>query len=180
MVLLALLVLYFSPASLSSALLVGLEPVTQLAIGLAAGAAVALASYVGFIVQSRRKYTQRAVASYGRLDLRGLNPLWIGLAAGVGEELLFRGALQPLLGLWLTSAVFVLVHVRAYQFKTIDVPTMIQAAGLFAAGVLLGLVARYIGLIAAILVRSMIDIVALYTIRSMQARPAGSASLGQP
>lgn len=32
-----------------------------------------------------------------------------GLSA-VGEELLFRGAMQPTLGLWLTSAIFALMH----------------------------------------------------------------------
>ncbi len=165
MISIALLILCLSPATLSSALLVGLKPSIQVALGLAAGAVVAATSYLGFVVQSRRQYTQRTVASYSRLDLRGLNPLWIGLAAGFGEELLFRGALQPLLGLWLTSAIFVLVHVRAYQFKSIDVPTLIQATGLFAASVLLGLIAQYVGLIAAMLVHAIIDIVSLYAIR---------------
>ncbi len=41
-------------------------------------------------------------------------PLWapplLGLASGVGEEVLFRGALQPLLGWVATSVVFGLVH----------------------------------------------------------------------
>ena len=37
--------------------------------------------------------------------MRGFNPLWISLCAGFGEEMLFRGAPQPLLGLWLTSLV---------------------------------------------------------------------------
>lgn len=32
------------------------------------------------------------------------------LASPVGEEILFRGALQPTLGLWLTSALFGLAH----------------------------------------------------------------------
>jgi len=168
MVSLALLILYFSPGSLRSALLHGLEPSIQVGIGLAAGMLVAATSYVGFLVQSKRQYTQRTVASYSRLELSGLNPLWIGLAAGFGEELLFRGALQPLLGLWLTSVIFVAVHVRAYQVKSIDVPTLIQATGLFAASVLLGLITKYVGLIAAILVHALVDIIALYAIRSIQ------------
>jgi hypothetical protein len=38
--------------------------------------------------------------------------LTIALSAGIGEEMLFRGALQPRLGLVLTSATFAIVHVQ--------------------------------------------------------------------
>jgi uncharacterized protein len=38
--------------------------------------------------------------------------LILALAAGIGEEVLFRGALQPVFGLWLTSIVFAVVHVQ--------------------------------------------------------------------
>ncbi len=38
--------------------------------------------------------------------------LILAIAAGVGEELLFRGALQPVFGLPLTSVVFALIHVQ--------------------------------------------------------------------
>lgn len=39
---------------------------------------------------------------------------WLALAvgAGIGEEILFRGALQPALGIWFTSALFAIVHVQ--------------------------------------------------------------------
>lgn len=51
-------------------------------------------------------YYRQMIDLASRLDLRGLNPLWFGLCAGAGEELLFRGAVQPLAGLWLTSVIF--------------------------------------------------------------------------
>lgn len=35
----------------------------------------------------------------------------VALCSGVGEELLFRGALQPWLGLWLTSVAFGFAHI---------------------------------------------------------------------
>ena len=48
--------------------------------------------------------------------LAGFNTLgdWfvLALAAGVGEEILFRGALQPVLGLGFTSLLFAIVHVQ--------------------------------------------------------------------
>lgn len=37
--------------------------------------------------------------------------LVIALASAIGEELLFRGALQPWLGLWAAAATFALVHI---------------------------------------------------------------------
>jgi membrane protease YdiL (CAAX protease family) len=36
--------------------------------------------------------------------------LWLAAVSGIGEELLFRGALQPWWGLWFTSALFGLIH----------------------------------------------------------------------
>lgn len=44
---------------------------------------------------------------------------WLALAlsAGVGEEILFRGALQPIFGIWITSLLFAIVHVQ-YGFLT--------------------------------------------------------------
>lgn len=44
---------------------------------------------------------------------------WLALAlgAGIGEEILFRGALQPVFGNWFTSILFAIVHVQ-YGFLT--------------------------------------------------------------
>ena len=36
----------------------------------------------------------------------------VALGAGVGEELLFRGALQPIFGLWFTSIIFAIAHIQ--------------------------------------------------------------------
>ncbi|SDG78250.1 hypothetical protein SAMN04488027_10738 [Psychroflexus sediminis] len=44
------------------------------------------------------------------LDLHWTDILFYSFCAGVGEEILFRGALQPLLGLWLAAIVFVILH----------------------------------------------------------------------
>lgn len=43
--------------------------------------------------------------------------LLLALATGVGEEILFRGALQPVFGLWPTAVLFALVHIQ-YGFLT--------------------------------------------------------------
>ena len=164
----ALVVIYFfHRQSLSDAMLVGLPITQQIVIALAVGLVYALAGYFGFKWQSKNKTIKKTVDSYSRLDLNGLNPIWISICAGVGEEFLFRAAVQPLIGIWLTSIVFVLAHARAYQFKTINIATFIQASSIFAISVFLGLIFQYVGLIAAILIHTMIDVVGLYSIRHL-------------
>lgn len=53
----------------------------------------------------------------------------LALAAGMGEELLFRGALQPVFGLWLTAVLFALAHVQ-YGFTLITVAVFIIGVAL--------------------------------------------------
>jgi hypothetical protein len=153
----------------------GVSPVAQLLAGLGIGAVVALNSLIGYRLSLRSRSGARTIESYGRLDLAGWNPLWFALAAGIGEELLFRGALQPLLGLWETTALFVAAHARAYRFR-VDRTTLVQLATLLAVGLGLGLVAGHVGLYAAIVAHVAIDVVGLYVVRKASAaRPLEAA-----
>jgi membrane protease YdiL (CAAX protease family) len=91
--------------------------------------------------------------------------VWISLAAAFGEELLFRAALQPLLGIWTASLLFLLAHAPAYRLRSLGRAELIQAAGVFAVSVFLGLIFEYSGLLAAMLVHAALDIAGLYAIR---------------
>lgn len=57
-----------------------------------------------------------ALGGVNDLLLANVDTVWewllLALAAGIGEELLFRGALQPVLGLPLTAVVFAIGHVQ--------------------------------------------------------------------
>ena len=64
-------------------------------------------------------YEQVGEVSEGLFSPAGLSPisailfaLLIGLGAGIGEETLFRGAVQPALGITLTSILFASMHVQ--------------------------------------------------------------------
>ena len=46
----------------------------------------------------------------GSLKLTFFQGLFLSLCAGFGEELFFRGAVQPYLGVWITSILFVAIH----------------------------------------------------------------------
>jgi membrane protease YdiL (CAAX protease family) len=159
------LILLVQRTSLSSLLEAGLpwwqQALAGIALGLAAGAASALTT----LRRPGAEAVQRTAASYARLDLDGWNPLWISLAAGFSEELLFRAALQPLLGIWGASLLFLLVHAGAYDFRRPDRAALWQAGGVFGMGMLLGLVFRHAGLLAAMLVHAIVDIAGLYLVR---------------
>jgi len=147
----------------------------QLLFGLGLSALAAVGSYVSFRMTASSESTRKTIAAYARLDLSGLNPVWISLAAAIGEEVLFRAALQPLLGVWITSVIFLLTHTPVYQFRKLDKATLVQAAGVFGASVALGFIYQYVGLLAAVLVHVAIDVVGLYVVRNALRQPGPAA-----
>jgi membrane protease YdiL (CAAX protease family) len=76
--------------------------------------------------------------------------LLLGVSAGVGEELLLRGAVQPRFGIILTSLLFALLHVQ-YGLTFVLI-------GLFLTGALLGIERKRYGTTAAIMTHAMFDI----------------------
>lgn len=84
--------------------------VTQALAGAAVGATLAGAQLLLLRVWGRwRDYTRGAIQS---LRLTTAQIVSIAFMVAVAEELFFRAAIQPLLGIWLASAVFALVHPR--------------------------------------------------------------------
>jgi hypothetical protein len=79
----------------------------------------------------------------------------LGVSAGVGEELSMRGALQPRLGLVLTSLVFAALHV---QYSWIGMGVIL------ALGLTLGEIRRRTNTTVAILIHGLYDLVAVLTL----------------
>jgi CAAX protease family protein len=73
--------------------------------------------------------------------------LVLGISAAVGEETLFRGALQPKYGLVFTSLIFALLHVQ-YDLLLI-------VASLFPVGIILGLERKYLGTTASMITHAL-------------------------
>ena len=138
----------------------------QVLYGLGLSALAAVFSYVSARLTANSEASRNTVTAYGRLDLSGLNPVWISLAAAIGEELLFRAALQPLLGVWITSLVFLVTHVPVYQFRKLNRANLVQAASVFGVSVVLGFIYQYVGLLAAVMVHAALDVVGLYVVRN--------------
>lgn len=78
--------------------------------------------------------------------------LLVGISAGVGEELAMRGALQPRLGLVLTSIAFAALHVHYSWFGMFMI---------FVLGMVLGIIRLRTSTSVAILVHSLYDIAAV-------------------
>ena len=89
--------------------------------------------------------------------VRGLS-LWqmllLGLTAGMGEEITMRGALQPRLGLWLTSTLFAVLHVQYSWYGMLTILVI---------GLGLGLLRQRTSTTVSIVVHGLYDMVAVFS-----------------
>jgi hypothetical protein len=122
-------------------------------------------------------FRRQLIEIVSHADLNGFNPVWFSLCAGVGEELLIRGTLQPILGLWLTSLLFTALHFQTGGFRTMNRMKAVYALVIFFVSLLLGAVFIRIGLIAAIVTHVVGDIVFLTSLRTV--RSLSAVSQGQ-
>jgi hypothetical protein len=76
----------------------------------------------------------------------------MGLSAGVGEEITLRGALQPKLGIGLTSLLFAALHVQYSWYGMLSILVF---------GLILGAIRRRSSTTAAILVHALYDLLAV-------------------
>lgn len=141
------------------------EPMRGVMCGVAGAGALAVINYVvlrfapgNWLVNGiRAVYRELLVPLFSRLGL--ISVVMIGAAAGIGEEWLFRGVLQPLIGIVPTSVAFGIAHVGGRNMLPF---------GLWAAimGLLLGGLAQFTnGLIAPIVAHGLYDVLALHYIR---------------
>lgn len=137
----------------------------------ATGLSVAISAWIGLFVMDLfislvwRSLSPGAFEQFGDLTDTLFGPfisipgaITIGLSAGIGEEILFRGALQPRFGIPLTSFMFMIVHAQ-YGFT----PAILQ---ILIVGFVIGLIRRYTNTTACILVHTLYNatsvLVALY------------------
>lgn len=82
------------------------QSILGIALGTALGFAAKWLVSRPFLKETEKKYA-RIIAG---LRLTEIEIIFISLCAGFGEELLFRGAIQPLFGIWPTALIFVAIH----------------------------------------------------------------------
>jgi membrane protease YdiL (CAAX protease family) len=133
----------------------GYGPVSPRQLGIVVlfvGAALAFSAAADALFAALQPDLSREVGeiSNSLFNPRGLSPvsailfaLLVGIGAGLGEETLFRGAVQPALGIVPTSVLFASMHVQ-YGPSLLLVYLFLLSAGL-------GLVRRYINTTASFL-----------------------------
>lgn len=146
---------------------IGIKPIgQQVLIGLPVGVVGAL--FAKFIVS--RKFMEgvrmRYARMFGDLRLNWSEIVFISLCAGVGEELLFRGAMQPLLGIALTAVIFVAIHgylnPRDWRISVYGLYMTIVVIGF-------GFMTEIYGVWSAVTAHALIDFILLLELRESKA-----------
>lgn len=121
-------------------------------IGYGTGFALFMASLLSFRFFS----PVRAYFSllFAQDTIRWYDIIIIAASAGIGEEILFRGGIQPYLGVWLTSVLFIFVHgylsLSRLSWFAMGLVLVVMSAGL-------GYFAHYLGLASAIAAHMVYD-----------------------
>lgn len=84
----------------------------------------------------------------------------LGASAGIGEEAVFRGAMQPRFGLVLTSLLFALMHAPQYGLNVV-------LLGLFGVSIILGLQRKYVNTTAAMITHALYNAVQVLALSMM-------------
>jgi len=139
----------------------GSSTADQLWIGLAAGTAAA-----GLIIWfSSRPPLSRVLEDFTIVRVLMKNRFsvtdrtLVSISAGVGEEFLFRGAIQPLLGIWATSFIFIAIH-GYFKFKSTG--HVLFAALMFGLSMMLGVLFEQAGLLSAMAAHTVYDLLLLW------------------
>jgi hypothetical protein len=115
------------------------------------------------------KYFEKSMSKYKNLldnyKLNTVNVIFLSICAGVGEEIFFRGALQPILGIWATSVFFVAIH-GYFSFKDMRVNIFAIMLTLFIG--LLGWASQTYSIWLAIVAHFSYDLVLLFYYKNNQ------------
>jgi len=129
--------------------------------------ALIIATFIGFLVikfplfEDIKKIINEIVKNY---NLNIIDILVVSVVAGICEEILFRGVLQPMLGIWFTSFIFILLH---GYFNPVNWRISIFGLLMFGLSVILGLIYIKYGLTAAIIFHIVYDFTAFVSFKGL-------------
>jgi membrane protease YdiL (CAAX protease family) len=131
----------------------------QIAVGCFVGIVIAILAKLLVESPLLDKVNAQYTHMLGRFKLSMNEIVFISLCAGVGEEILFRGALQPIFGVIITAIIFVAIHgylnPRNWRLS-------IYGAFMVGAIAVIGWMSDRFGLLSAILAHTIIDIYLLH------------------
>ena len=94
------------------------------------------------------------------LGIAGKTALVLGASAGIGEEAIFRGALQPRFGILIPSLLFAMLHGPQYGFN-------IALLGLLGVSIILGLERKYVNTTAAMITHALFNAVQVLALSAL-------------
>ncbi len=150
---------YFGPVALLTALQHGGSIVSQIIWGLILGLSIGTTAWLLVNHWFLTKIKEFFVDIISPWKLSWLEIVLVSCCAGIGEEILFRGGIQPFLGIGWTSLLFVVLHGYISPFNG---PLTVYGIFMVLAIALLGLAAIHLGLVVAIVAHITIDILLLF------------------
>lgn len=129
------------------------------------------ASGVALFIISRKFFEKEKAFYYdliSKLEINRSGIIFLSLCAGIGEEIFFRAAIQPFLGIVLTSILFVLLHGYLTPKNL-----RLSVYGLLLTGIIVGFgyLFESVGLIAAITAHTLFDLVLLFKMTGIRPLP---------
>lgn len=157
--LLAWMIFYFTGQNFINIFSFEFEDLFTIQFFLAAGILFALL----VIYLTELPYFEKSLAKYrsmlSHLKFTKMQAIFLAFCAGFGEEIFFRGAIQPYAGIWITAIFFVLIH---GYFSLKNIPVNIFAASLILFISLLGWAAREYSIWHAIAGHFSYDLILLF------------------
>lgn len=159
-----LIIHYFQEKTLTEIFFRGSHILIQTSIGLASGALIGFAGILMIRLPSFNEILDEyaIIRQVKELSLTPSQIVCVSLVAGISEEILFRGAIQPVIGIWWTSLLFIGIHGYIRLHSTTHALYSLFTFGL---SMVLGLLFIHFGLISAMAAHFIYDVVVLYGIK---------------
>ncbi|NBC66225.1 MAG: CPBP family intramembrane metalloprotease [Bacteroidetes bacterium] len=159
-----LIIYYVQETKLAELFFAGYHFLIQIGVGLISGVIFGFAGLGLIRLQTFKRILNEyaIIRQVKQMDLSVKEIVYVSLIAGISEEILFRGAIQPVIGIWWTSFLFIGIH-GYIRLKTI--PHILYSLFTFALSTMLGALFIYIGLISAMAAHFIYDVVVLYGIK---------------
>lgn len=130
----------------------------QIAAGMLYGTIAAFLAQGIISLKFMKKLTFRYAEMIGSMNLNTNDIIFISFCAGFGEEVLFRGVIQPHLGIFATSVIFVALH---GYISFVNWRMSIYGGFMTLVIIGIGYLVEWGGLIPAIIAHTIIDVILL-------------------
>jgi membrane protease YdiL (CAAX protease family) len=134
----------------------------QILIGIAGGGCMMLLAFFMSKWEYLNEVQSKFTLQLGGYQLTLQEIVFLSFCAGFGEEILFRGMLQPWLGVFFTAFLFIALH---GYISVKSSAHLVFGLALWSMGIGLGLLGAYSGLISAAIAHMIYDIYAFLNIQ---------------